>query len=893
MLKANNEKANWSYGPKIGSILLLDTTAKIAGQEVAAQCELRSEHLQQTVPQSAVEEIYSLDAVIAKTDAGTFSAPYLLDLSNHCTEASKIHNVGYYVSVDGRPVNATRSTAKDIVKLYKSFYRAASGNADRTSSTANPFLYMHIRCPQESYDINIEPAKDDLLFSEPTKIIALVEKLFRDYYGEPATANMIRSQSLSNSQAATRLDDNFDLLLARKTSKVVEKRGASRSTDPTPLTADVSKFTGVADAEPLAHARGGVKEPPMDPDALSSRPRNRSSPRPLYADERSDRDRSKPHVNMYGIDDDDLLTTGSSVPIQPAASEEMDEDDVRSARVTNPWSLARLHAPVRRSVTKPSIQPDPGAGIQLMTPGFEESDPTRKVQQRPARRDFIYQQSNLPSPTASSPTPAAYQNPGPPLRRKACHDQQSSGDDDIEYTQDVIGETSESRHANTLETWVRPRQPTAHPPSFQRASIPHEGDDRFDAPARARFERRDGSLDKPCSTQLTGPNAPLSESSGISNSLRKPFKSLFKGASDDGFRSTANLTRPDATSTSVPLAVSPYKARVPLGNGSPLSHRRLWSSHYDNTSTLMPPPPSPSHLSFKLSQSPNPELADILEFEQRKKAAVLHQRRSRSSLALDELNPARLAHVQRKSNDLPLLRTVSSQMRRNLPSLDLREDQTNPARELGPRHPNPSDQHVENVTYRNSPHRNRYLAAKERLDPAHLESSHKRDEHHRDSAECNAGNFLDEFSVRLSKDDPREYLLQHSENAKNFDSLTGLTKTGLKIRRTKTTKLPLETIPADAANHGLKVIAPDPFPSALALAIMSRRQGQFDEYVRSGENSFVRWSANSKDVKDWETTLKELISKSFNARLVGEIVAPDFTVMLTTAIKAHADARGP
>src|SRR5256885_7664584 len=70
VLKTNNVKVNWSYCPKIGSISLQETTAKIAGQEIAAQCEPRSAELRQTVRQSAAEEVYSLDAVIAKTDAG-------------------------------------------------------------------------------------------------------------------------------------------------------------------------------------------------------------------------------------------------------------------------------------------------------------------------------------------------------------------------------------------------------------------------------------------------------------------------------------------------------------------------------------------------------------------------------------------------------------------------------------------------------------------------------------------------------------------------------------------------------------------------------------------------------------------------------------------------------
>jgi DNA mismatch repair ATPase MutL len=77
VLKAKNEKANWNYGPKVGSVSLQDATAKIAGQEVAAQCDLRSANLPQIISQSASERVFSLEAVIVRTDAGMSSVLYV------------------------------------------------------------------------------------------------------------------------------------------------------------------------------------------------------------------------------------------------------------------------------------------------------------------------------------------------------------------------------------------------------------------------------------------------------------------------------------------------------------------------------------------------------------------------------------------------------------------------------------------------------------------------------------------------------------------------------------------------------------------------------------------------------------------------------------------------
>lgn len=71
---------------------------------------------------------------------------------------------------------------------------------------------MH--CPQGSYDVNIEPAKDDLLFGDKEKVLSLVEDLFKDAYGELTDTTMRRATSTKRDETAN--DNSFGLLLARK-----------------------------------------------------------------------------------------------------------------------------------------------------------------------------------------------------------------------------------------------------------------------------------------------------------------------------------------------------------------------------------------------------------------------------------------------------------------------------------------------------------------------------------------------------------------------------------------------------------------------------------------------------------------------------------------------------
>lgn len=90
---------------------------------------------------------------------------------------------GQYLSVDGRPLSSARGTPKDIVRLFKSYIRSAS-KASGHSALSDPFLCLQITCPKGSYDANVEPSKDDVLFAEREDLVALSEGLFKEVYGE-------------------------------------------------------------------------------------------------------------------------------------------------------------------------------------------------------------------------------------------------------------------------------------------------------------------------------------------------------------------------------------------------------------------------------------------------------------------------------------------------------------------------------------------------------------------------------------------------------------------------------------------------------------------------------------------------------------------------------------
>lgn len=122
-----------------------------------------------------------------------------------------MNNIGQFISVDGRPVSATRGIGQDIAKLYKSYIHAAASRQVGSATTTGPFLCLQIRCPEASYDVNIEPAKDDVLFEDPHEVLALVEELLQCMYGEKDN-----SKRATKGKQAAQKSDSFNLLLARR-----------------------------------------------------------------------------------------------------------------------------------------------------------------------------------------------------------------------------------------------------------------------------------------------------------------------------------------------------------------------------------------------------------------------------------------------------------------------------------------------------------------------------------------------------------------------------------------------------------------------------------------------------------------------------------------------------
>ncbi|KAJ5528243.1 DNA mismatch repair protein C-terminal [Penicillium frequentans] len=198
VLKAKNENQNWMYAPSADATLS-DAAVKTFGRELSSCCDIKKlSHESSKLQSDPNKNIYDIVAFLPRPDS----------------DISKINNSGQYISVDGRPLSATAGIGQEIARLFKSYIRANVSKHAVTRSITDPFLCLQLSCPRGSYDVNIEPGKDDVLFEDRDLVVSLVEDLFSDHYG-PLENPQPKSPMKGKSSRAKK-SEGFDIMLARR-----------------------------------------------------------------------------------------------------------------------------------------------------------------------------------------------------------------------------------------------------------------------------------------------------------------------------------------------------------------------------------------------------------------------------------------------------------------------------------------------------------------------------------------------------------------------------------------------------------------------------------------------------------------------------------------------------
>ncbi|KAJ6134621.1 DNA mismatch repair protein C-terminal [Penicillium sp. IBT 18751x] len=321
VLKAKNENNNWMYAPSADAGIA-DAAIKIVGRDVSSCCVVKNIASESLNPSG-----YELLAFLPKADAGLVKA----------------NNQGQFISVDGRPLSVSRGFGLDAAKLFKSYARAATSRNEAAKSTADPFLCLQLKCPRGTYDINIEPGKDDVLFEDRELIFGMLESFFREHYGPLPDAQKASPRKAQKASVAGQRNSGFEILMSRTRPEIPSNQSQSPEIP-----------ANVVPGSPLSQRNGQHSSGPLSPDSYRG--------------------------GAFGNATNDHTTTA----------------ECRGSRFINPWSISRINA----SFQTPQRQRAPkSSGPPTVSKPAQHSDPQQHVATRP---DY---QSPPQSSDISSSTP--------------------------------------------------------------------------------------------------------------------------------------------------------------------------------------------------------------------------------------------------------------------------------------------------------------------------------------------------------------------------------------------------------------------------------------------------------------------------------------------------------
>ena len=848
ILKAKDRKGDWTY-TKSGALSAsrleasFNAAANIFGKKLTSQCDSTASSWSSTGeqideaaserlgPSTSINEAYTLEATMAKRDCGRYFLrvfrKHKVHLLISSLDGSVLSNVGHFLSVDSRLVSCTRGTLKHIISSYKSHLRSAISSEENTK-IVDPFLCLNIVCPPGSYDANVEPAKDDVLFAESELLLEIVERWFHSIYGKVQT----KSSKSSAKTASASKPRGVELLLARREvstesahidfSPVVGSTQFQLRSSPLATPTFDSSVAAPPCSQNNAEISGAISNPFTEPTATDGT-QAEASPGLLPSHDRST------HISSEGIglepsnadvparcnriwkgsmyaeeedEEEDLEFHHQGRPRSPVDHDLDGEEHLRDVNVSNPWSFARLNAAIRPS----------GQEKQLHTPGRQSGEVGRSTDpppdDLPESVDSSLPEKPLPRVHQARSSPeAAYPTPGPfPFPQKA-RGKRKAGDASGDMLVTPVPSNKKPYKLGALDTWVQkslgnynrldepPNTPEHRgPPDLPYArdfisarSLPQNGTPLSEIPDASQRPRR-----KPAARKQQ------------QDRIHKPFISPVNDPNRVWFDTGENPShkRPQLPR---PNKDHQYSAEAPtlILRDNEVEDEGSVVSALAETSTL------PIH----------PDLAITLDYEARKqKASEAHKQVLREQAAAARL-------INKAQADVP-----------------------------DPLHP----QHTTT-----SPHKNRRAKAIAALHTSNIPSTSP---------------GVDETSI-FEPSDPRAYLLRVRQQGEEApEPPRG------KSKRQKTAMLPLETVKEELYIGDLTLIVEDVNVGDVEEDM--QESGAWDDYVKAGKAGEA-FEKVDVEVPRWEEKLRALVGGMYAVE-GEEGESADLDLNLSNILQAHA-----
>jgi len=650
---------------------------------------------------------------------------------------------------------------RDLHKIYRSYLQAHL--MDNHYQTGSQFLLLRLRCPKGTYDVNVEPAKNEVMLEDPTRVTKLFESLCIRLYGEKAAAPAPQhSESVKPRATAT---SSFDVLLAKKPPTVEQQQ--TRTLNSSGKISDDNTSTSF--------------QSPIGPEG-------RRTSLDVYRDSPS-----KVSRNMYDLDDnEETARTGITLFTRSGTVEAEERDDVMDPHVTNPFVLAKMNTRLQpRNVTERTIKSPDEAGqtgsesrrspVSATAGGGPALMPPKSVL--------------LPSPSTSPDRDHPYQNPGPPNRPWRTRQERETGGTSLDPSVPV-----NAPRPTLLDCWahnVNSSSPVQHSSELievRRSEPIYKPEISSRSPMQSSARRSTAHM----STKDQG------------QALQVPFRTPFKKPTGSMLSGGQQLLpSPEVPSPEATPGPSSQKARF-----SPSSRSRAQG------------PQLPGFGRVRIDSST--ELEDIMDFEHRKRDTILQHRGKQTKRQKPASDDAQLL----VDDDGSLAIIPSNPCDADVDSRATGE-KTNYASKFALA-ASGADESVTSsdlslASFVQNPHHNRYKKAIRDLE------ERSRDTTGTDNANSDAGEAepaqvrnLNCIRPKLSPNDPRAYLIRHRDEQVASGKFA-------KIKRTKTTKFPFETIPTGSATFDLLAMLDASVTfDVTSLQRIAERLQPSEPYVRSG-----------------------------------------------------------
>ena len=167
VLQTKTSKDDWIYACKPGNNIntVKDAVVQIIGRECVGQCKWFT----------LCSDGYKVQALLPKLSSEDGNDKKLA-IAGH----------GLFLCVNRRPLRANGKVAKSIIMVFREKMKLLH-NSTTFEVICDPFMWVGITCPLGSYDSNVEPMKDDVIFYDKILVNNLIQKLFDVAYRDVAT----------------------------------------------------------------------------------------------------------------------------------------------------------------------------------------------------------------------------------------------------------------------------------------------------------------------------------------------------------------------------------------------------------------------------------------------------------------------------------------------------------------------------------------------------------------------------------------------------------------------------------------------------------------------------------------------------------------------------------